>query len=684
MIRKICVFFCVALVLEIFVFNYKFFATMFNEEIVVSQSDYVLNDGLLKSDENGDIVTVLSKGEKSLEILNLNIEIDNIYLDIENVENTKLKTNYIISATDEANKLYYNLPARDIVYSVDKTKYITMNLLGKTEKLKIIFNTQNNQDFKINEIRLNVHYPMFFSVLRFAAVFFIILIGYLIRPKSLYYRYTMDLRNSINQRRIIYGFVLLNIIVLYCITSWNPILKDPPWLQYEQYSKLTESFIDGKAYLSYEPDEKLKNMDNPYDANYRNKLKKEEGLTALWDTAYYNGKYYVYFGVAPVITMYLPYKLITGEDFSIWAGVFICSAILVLASLGLISQIIKRYFKNVPFILYLVLSFIFICGCGIFEEVKAPTIYSFPIIMNMALVISGLYFWLSALGENDKSEKIFRKWKFNFKLAAGSLCMALMSGCRPQVLLVIFLAIPIFWNMVFKERKLFSKNSISVTLSFCLPFIIIGAAMMFYNYIRFDSIFDFGAAYNLTTNDMTKRGFKLARIPLGIFSYLFKPLNIDAEFPFIQLVNIKTNYMGITITESMNGGILFQCIILSVNFLIFRYIDKFKEKKLFYFIITSLIFGMALLIIDTQVAGILSRYIGDFAFLFMIPAIIIVLIMLENAKDKTNIISFVIVALVYSVIYNFLITVFGVPAVNMKNSNPTVYYDIAYLVQFWL
>lgn len=170
------------------------------------------------------------------------------------------------------------------------------------------------------------------------------------------------------------------------------------------------------------------------------------------------------------------------------------------------------------------------------------------------------------------------------------------------------------------------------------------------------------------------------------FSCIFKSdiFRIIILYPFIQLVNIKTNYMGKTITESMKGGILFQCIILSVNFLIFRYIGKFKEKKLFYFIVTSLIFGMALLIIDTQVAGILSRYIGDFAFLFMIPAIIIVLIILENAKDKTNIISFVVFALAYSVIYNFLTTVSGIPAAAMKDANPTVYYDIAYLVQFWL
>ena len=55
-----------------------------------------------------------------------------------------------------------------------------------------------------------------------------------------------------------------------------------------------------------------------------------------------------------------------------------------------------------------------------------------------------------------------------------------------------------------------------------IPFIIVGLGLMYYNYIRFDSPFDFGANYNLTTNDMTLRGFNIDRIFLGIYYMLFK------------------------------------------------------------------------------------------------------------------------------------------------------------------
>ena len=74
----------------------------------------------------------------------------------------------------------------------------------------------------------------------------------------------------------------------------------------------------------------------------------------------------------------------------------------------------------------------------------------------------------------------------------------------------IVLSIPIFYDKI-KEDGL--KN----IFIYIVPFIMVGIVLMFYNYIRFGSFLDFGANYNLTTNDMTKRGFKIDRTFLGLF-----------------------------------------------------------------------------------------------------------------------------------------------------------------------
>ena len=46
---------------------------------------------------------------------------------------------------------------------------------------------------------------------------------------------------------------------------------------------------------------------------------------------------------------------------------------------------------------------------------------------------------------------------------------------------------------------------------FMLPFVIFGAFMMFYNYARFGSVFDFGQNYNLTVMDMTAEHFNIEK-----------------------------------------------------------------------------------------------------------------------------------------------------------------------------
>ena len=67
---------------------------------------------------------------------------------------------------------------------------------------------------------------------------------------------------------------------------------------------------------------------------------------------------------------------------------------------------------------------------------------------------------------------------------------------------------------------------------------------MYYNAIRFGSPFDFGATYNLTSNDMTRRGFVLERIPLGIFEYVFQPITVSGAFPFMEAVSLADDYIG--------------------------------------------------------------------------------------------------------------------------------------------
>lgn len=81
-------------------------------------------------------------------------------------------------------------------------------------------------------------------------------------------------------------------------------------------------------------------MDNPYDTKRRKNLK----VPSEWDTAYFEGKYYVYFGIAPVLFFYLPYYLITGQGFPTVAGTVFCEALFVLGIVMLLLELVKKIF----------------------------------------------------------------------------------------------------------------------------------------------------------------------------------------------------------------------------------------------------------------------------------------------------------------------------------------------------
>ena len=83
------------------------------------------------------------------------------------------------------------------------------------------------------------------------------------------------------------------------------------------------------------------------------------------------------------------------------------------------------------------------------------------------------------------------------------------------------------------------KKLVCNMLCFFVPLCILGLIQMWYNYIRFDSIFEFGAKYQLTVADMRiHMGFSLPAIIKGFAKYLFTLPKIDiSEFPFTNLYN---------------------------------------------------------------------------------------------------------------------------------------------------
>lgn len=87
-----------------------------------------------------------------------------------------------------------------------------------------------------------------------------------------------------------------------------------------------DAFQKHQFHLNIVPDSRLAALDNPYDSQLRN----TSGIPYLWDRSYFNGKYYSYFGIAPLILAYEPLYIIFGKLPGIELATGIISAISVI------------------------------------------------------------------------------------------------------------------------------------------------------------------------------------------------------------------------------------------------------------------------------------------------------------------------------------------------------------------
>ena len=193
--------------------------------------------------------------------------------------------------------------------------------------------------------------------------------------------------------------------------------------------------------------------------------------------------------------------------------------------------------------LYLLLQIPLVTCCGILYLLKFPTFYSLPIMLGLAFSVWGLYFWMRGRASAARSTGP-EKWYL-----AGSLCMALVVGCRPQLVVLSLLAFPLFWRAYITERRLFSPRGAREFACLVAPYAVVAAGLMGYNYARFGSLTDFGANYNLTVNDMTKRGWNLGRLAPALFAYFLQPPCVTGVFPYVQPAPFDTTYICLLYTS---------------------------------------------------------------------------------------------------------------------------------------
>ena len=337
---------------------------------------------------------------------------------------------------------------------------------------------------------------------------------------------TMEMAGGKMKRMAVFAAAL---VILSCIL---PMGLSPKYNGEEpdhrnQYELITEAFLAGQLHFQYQYiDNRLVAMENPYDAEARDRL----GVDYYWDHAFYDGQYYMYFGVVPVLLAFLPYRLITGQTLAgyhvtqMYTGIFIAGVFALFWLLG------KKFLKKMPFALYLLMSAA-VSYLSVWNAVATPQLYSMAIICALALAVWGVYCFAQAVWCIERENRAIAC------AALGSLLGALVFGCRPTVGLANLVVLPLL--AVFLKKHKLTVNLALKLVCAALPYVIVAAALMGYNYARFEDPFEFGQSYQLTVIDQSAYGDMLSRLNLGVmfqgFCYYLLNVNTPDIWPSLGL-----------------------------------------------------------------------------------------------------------------------------------------------------
>ncbi len=664
--------------LEISLFNVNFYTTKVLNEISLNAyiDEYKTPEGLYAIPSNSNI-----------EFAGINQEIRTLKIgaypsDSKNFDIT-------VFVTDKANKNYYSLPKRTIYTEVEKSHYMNINTSGTTENLAITFKS-DVEEIYIDGISVNAPRPFEFSLLRVAVLSAILCLLYVFAPSSNLYKRKVSEHKELT-KSLIGSAMCIELAVIMILGTLNPTFwglerannllgfaaVPLSMSHHNQYDELAQAFLEGKVYIDDDDvPQSLIDMENPYDSTERSLQSQNSGDSYPWDVAYYDGHYYVYFGIVPLLIMYLPFRIIFDSPFPSAVGIMIFSAIFALGVFKLLEFLCKKKFKNVSVGTFLLVGLTFINCCGMTFLCKRPDFYSVPIITAMAFVVWGIFFWLKGLW-GAENKRIF--------FLLGSLCCALAVGCRPQSLLMSAAALPIFIPYFFKEKNIKKKSGIGDLVFLALPYLVVGGVIMYYNYIRFDSPFDFGSGYNLTTNDVSARGFNMGRTGLGLFTYLLQLPVFKATFPFIEAAKISTNYMGKTVYEYCFGGIFASLPLLWFIFTLKSAKPALKKQSSFSLVATLLLIGVATVVLNTQAGGLLQRYYSDFGYIFFLAAALVIFSLYcgEKGKIHTKPLNKAVYFLSLISIFYSVALAFSASDVTIDTQNPSVFGSIMHLVEFW-
>lgn len=399
------------------------------------------------------------------------------------------------------------------------------------------------------------------------------------------------------------------------------------------YQDLTYSILHGHINLTIRPDETLINAENAGINVYSSTIRKDLGISYIWDHAYYHGNYYSYYGVLPVFIVYIPIYFLSGMNL-ICRSLYTLSVgfILILYCVYIMLLEIDRHISkdNTNFKLFHIIyvcSFILMLGIdhlclkdGYFHE----GIYHTPIVFGIIEITLFIFFTLKAYKNKEHRLKY---------LSFAGLFYAMIPLTRPNLCLSIIFMCPLYFKMLFDKNVEIKKRLISFIPLFSV--LIVGFTLTFiYNYSRFDSILEFGQSYQMNndqlTTTFTKNTISMEKLFPAIVHYFFQGPYFYDSFPYIVCSSTKFSF-DITYYITGSYGMFLMPIFLLMLIAPFCFKDNKPLRWTFSLIpVFLLIFTWT----TYSSAGVCFRYLIENYYFATIASISVLFFFIYKYKDE--------------------------------------------------
>lgn len=521
----------------------------------------------------------------------------------------------------------------------------------------------NEEDFCIHSITAN-HFENGFQKYRAAAIavlFFLILLSRQYKGKKWKYQ---------SKNGKIVFFIISLILVVFSIFIWKICAVDGIGnIEYKTenlgrnvYLYMFDSWQKGITYLDIDVDPGLLKLENVYDRSERDLAE----CSYMWDYAFYQGKYFSYYGTTPLVLIYIPYyfvtgmlpnDLITGLIFNVLNMVLLCCVL---------YSILKLFKVECNYILLIFESFAVAFGSLMYSlQACANQLYN----LNLCTCFCILLFLFASIQAYLSITARCYAW-----IATAGLAAALLVESRPSAVIAVGLfTLPLYLaylcsKQVPKKRKMLMSASFFAVLG-------IGAAWIcWYNYDRFGSILNFGKNYQLTAYDANYYHLTVEwkKIINTIYYYFFEAPEFLKKFPFIKLNCTPVDGMGHYYLKDPNLGVLFIPMLFGLPFI--KYIKKLEhnENKMFFWGIAGSLLCMYL---NFNLGGVQLRYHTDYILVLLLISFVAIAEAdtCLTAFAEKNVFHQVFVFLCFLTIFVGSILIFSNQLNRILELNPTFY-----------